>query len=51
MEVVYLNSCLTFTMMWDSSVYAMNMFYCHWLIKKLFLTNGLTEYIQTGKDI
>ena len=27
------------------------MFYCHWLIKKLLLANGLIEYSQTGKDI
>ena len=23
-------------MMWDCPLYAVNMFYCHWLIKKLF---------------
>ena len=30
-------------MMWDSPLYAMNMFSCHWLIKKLLLANDLTE--------
>ena len=38
-------------MMWDFPLYAMNMFYCHWLIKKLLSVNGLTEYSQAGKDI
>ena len=37
--------------MWESSLYAINMFYCHWLIKKLLLADGLTEYNQAGKDI
>ena len=27
------------------------MFYCHWLIKKLLLTNGLTELSQAERDI
>ena len=37
--------------MWDSPLYAMNMFYCHWLIKELLSVNGLTEYSQAAKDI
>ena len=32
-------------------IYAVNMFYCHWLIKKLLLANDLTEYSQAERDI
>ena len=38
-------------MIWDSPLYAVNMLYCHWLIKKLLLANGLTEYSQARKDL
>ena len=38
------------TLMWDSTLYAMNMFYCLWLLKFLLSANGLTEYSQAGKD-
>lgn len=37
--------------MWDSPLFAINMFYCHWLIKKLLLVNGLTKLIQAARDI
>ena len=37
--------------MWDSPLYAVNMFYCHQLIKKLFSVKGLREYNQVEKDI
>lgn len=33
--------------MWDSPLCSMNMFYCHWLIKKLLSANGLTEYYDS----
>ena len=29
--------------MWNFPLSAVNMFYYHWLIKKLFSANGLTE--------
>ena len=29
-------------LMWDSPLYAFNMLYCHWLIKKMFSVNSLT---------
>ena len=32
-------------------MYAVNMVYCHWLIKKLLLANDLTEYSQTERKI
>ena len=38
-------------MMWNSPLNAMNMFYCHWLIKNRLWASGLAEYSQAGKDI
>ena len=39
------------SMMWDFSLYAMNIFYYHWLIKKLFQPISRAEYSQAGRDI
>lgn len=36
-------------LMRDSSLYAMNLFYCHRLIKKLVSSNGLKEYNRLEK--
>ena len=35
--VIFITDLVVFRggMIWDSSVYAVNVFYCHWLIKKL----------------
>ena len=35
-------------MMWDSPVYAVNMFYYHWSKKKLLWAYGSSEYIKAG---
>ena len=37
-------------MMWEV-MYAVSMFYCHWLIKKVLSANGLTEKSQDERDI
>ena len=34
--------------MWDSALYAMNLFYYHWLVNKVVSTNGLVEQSQAG---
>ena len=34
--------------MWDSPQYAVNMLYCHWLIKKLLWASVRAEYRQVG---
>ena len=41
--------CCYIAMMWDSLLYAMNMFYYHWLIKKAALPYGRAEYSKAGK--
>lgn len=36
--------------MWDSPMYAMNMFYNHWLIKKMPLAYDRAECSQVGNQ-
>lgn len=42
-----ISACLV----WDSLVYAMNVFYYHWLIKEAATAYSRVEYSQDGRDI